>query len=310
LLRYLRGRFIQLAGVVLGVSTALFFVLRLSGDPVMLLVPAEATPEQIEGLRRAMGFADPLLVQYVRFMRHLLVLDFGDSLLFRQPAMKMVLERAPATIELTVAAILLAVVVALPVGIYSATHPGGWSSRLLTLATLLGQSMPGFWLGILLILFFAVGLRLLPSFGNETPSHLILPALTLGAFPMARLMRLTRSGMLEVLSEDYIRTAYAKGLSDRIVFYRHALRNFLIPIVTIIGVDFSTLLGGAVLVESVFSWPGLGLQVVKGALSRDYPIVQATVFCVALMVVLINLAVDVVYLVLDPRIGRERDAAA
>ncbi|TAK29546.1 MAG: ABC transporter permease [Chloroflexota bacterium] len=302
MLHYLARRVVQLIFVLLAVSTVLFFLLRLSGDPAAMLAGQNASVETIAEIRRSLGFDQPLQVQYVRFMGQVLTLNFGDSISTHQGAMSMVLERVPETLKLTIAAFAFAIVVAFPVGIYAAMRRRSFGASLAMVAALLGQSMPMFWLGILLLLIFSVNLHWLPSFGSAEWRHLILPGITLGSLPLAKLVRLTRSGMLEVLGQDYVRTAHAKGLSPRLVLSRHSVRNTLIPIVTIIGVDLGQLLGGAVIVESIFSWPGVGRLMVQSVLGRDYPVVQASVFVVTILAVLINLFVDIIYRALDPRI--------
>jgi ABC-type dipeptide/oligopeptide/nickel transport system permease component len=301
--RYLLGRLVELILVLFGVSTLLFFLLRLSGDPVVILAGPNATPEMRDQMRQELGFNDPLATQYLRFLQGATRLDFGQSLRFRSPAMSEIFQRLPATLELTVAAMLLTVIVAVPAGMYAALWRGRLSGTAVMLTALVGQAMPSFWLGAVLILIFSVRLGWLPSFGSGTPLHVVLPAVTLSAFFMAKLARLTRSGMLEIMHHDYVVTARGKGLSEFLVLRRHILRNMLIPLITVLGLDVGFLMGGAVIVESVFAWPGIGRQLVDAVFTRDYPIVQATVFVVAAMVVLINLAVDIAYRWLDPRVG-------
>lgn len=299
---YLARRVLQLAVVLFGISTILFFVLRATGDPAAMLAGQNATPEAVAQIRRALGFDDPLPIQYARFMGDVVRLRFGDSITTKQDAMGMVAQRIPPTLLLTFAAFALASVVALPVGMYSALRPRTFGSGLATLGAFLGQSVPSFWLGIVLVLVFAVNLRWLPPFGAGEPRHLVLPAVTLAALPLAKLVRLTRSGMLDVLHQDYVRTAHAKGVPARLVLLRHCLRNMLIPIVTVIGVDLGQLLGGAVITETIFSWPGVGRLMVDSVSGRDFPVVQATVFVIAVLVVLINLVIDLLYRQLDPRV--------
>lgn len=300
--RYLIRRSLQLLYVLIGISTALFFLLRLSGDPIVLLVADDATPEQIEGVRRAYGLADPLPLQYARFLWGMARLEFGDSLKFHQPALQMVLTRLPATVELALGATAFVLLVAPGIGILAAVRRHRIEGQLAMVGALIGQSMPSFWLGVLLILVFAVNLGVLPSFGRGDFTHLLLPAITLGAVHTAKIMRLMRSGMLEVLSQDYIRTAKAKGLPGELVIWKHALKNTLIAVVTVLGLEVGQMLGGAVITETIFAWPGIGRQLVQAVLSRDYPLVQATVFLVALMVASLSLIVDLLYRVLDPRI--------
>ena len=305
MMSFLIARIAQMGVVLFGILTLLFFLLRLTGDPLSMLAAPDTPPQQLDHLRHSMGLDQPPVQQYVIFLRHSLVLDFGNSIQYGQPALPLVLARLPATIELTVAAFILAIVVGLPLGVIAAIERRRTVSMLVGMAAGLGQSMPLFWLGLLLILLFGVRLQLLPTFGIGGPDHLILPALTLGAPTLAKTMRLIRSSMLEVLGQDYVRTAKAKGLSRRVVIVRHALRNALIPTVTALGVDFGLLLGGAVLVEQVFAWPGMGRQLTQAVLGRDYPLIEATVFVIGTLILVINLAVDLSYRYLDPRIRLE-----
>jgi peptide/nickel transport system permease protein len=299
---YLARRLVDLCAAVLGVSTIAFLALRLSGDPVALLITEYATEAEIARVRALLGLDQPLWVQYGRFLSDVLRGEFGESLRFIRPAASLVWETLPATVTLAIAAVAIATVVAVPLGILAAVRRGTVLDGLVTILATVGQSMPYFWLGILLILLFAVHLRVLPPFGSGTWRHLILPAVTLSMTPLARTMRLVRSGMVEVLHQDYIRTAWAKGLGRRRVLFRHALQNAAIPVVTILGLDFGTLLGGAVVTETIFAWPGVGRLIVQAIQSRDYPVVQAAVFYLALVFVLINLLVDIAYAYLDPRI--------
>jgi ABC-type dipeptide/oligopeptide/nickel transport system permease component len=299
---YLLRRVGQSLLVLLGVSFVVFFILHLTGDPALILLPPEATAEEIERFRRAMGFDDPVLVQYGRFLAGALRGDFGQSLRHGEPAFGLVVERMAATFELAGAALLIALALAVPAGIVSAVRRNTGLDYFSTVVALLGQSMPTFWLGIMLILVFSVWLNVLPSSGRGTVEHLVLPAVTLGLFTTARITRLTRSGMLEVLGQDYIRTARAKGVGDAPVIWKHALKNAAIPIVTIVGIELGTLLGGSVITETIFAWPGVGRLSVQAIYNRDYPLVQAAVFTLATTFVLLNLVVDVVYTYLDPRI--------
>ncbi|MBI4321788.1 MAG: ABC transporter permease [Chloroflexi bacterium] len=300
--RYLVARLLGAVLVLWGVTTVAFVVLRLSGDPVLLLVPAEATAADIEEMRTVLGLADPIPQQYVRFLGGAVRGDFGNSLWQRQPALPLVLERLPATTILALAALFLAVVVAIPSGIFAATRAGSPLDTLSMLLAVIGQSMPHFWLGLMLLLLFAVQLRWLPATVDNSPRSLVLPAATLGLALMARIARLSRSGMLEVLEQDYIRTARAKGLHERVVLYRHALKNASLAIVTVIGLQLGYLLGGTVIVETVFGWPGIGSLAISAISHRDYPVVQAVVIMSAALLVLLNILVDMVYTWLDPRI--------
>jgi len=284
------------------VSVVVFFLVRLRGDPVSVLAPPTFSTEQIETLRRAWGLDRPLLEQYVTFMRRALTGDFGNSIQYRRPAMELVLERLGWTYLLAGASALIGLVIALPLGVVSAVKRNSWIDVLSTALASLGTAMPSFWLGMMLVLIFSVQLQLLPVFGALEPRAIILPALTLGVGMAARLSRITRSTMLEALGQDYIRTAWSKGLSRRGVVLRHALRNALIPVVTVFGLQFGWLLGGAVVVESVFAWPGLGRLMIESISIRDITIVQAGLFWFALSLMLINLLIDILYTVLDPRI--------
>jgi len=299
---YLLRRGWQSLLVLFGVSVVVFLILHLTGDPALLLLPPDATAEDVARFRRAMGFDDPVAVQYLRFLKGALRGDFGESLRHGEPAMGLVLERLPATLELAGAGLLIALCLAIPAGIVSAVRRNTPVDYISTIVALLGQAMPTFWLGIMLILVFSVRLNWLPSSGRGELEHLVLPAITLGLFTTARITRLTRSGMLEVLEQDYIRTARAKGVSEPPVVWKHALKNASIPIVTIVGIELGTLLGGSVITETIFAWPGVGRLSVQAIFNRDYPVVQAAVFLLASTFVLVNFFVDVVYTYLDPRI--------
>jgi ABC-type dipeptide/oligopeptide/nickel transport system permease component len=299
---YLVRRLVQSVFVLFGVSVVVFLILHLTGDPALLLLPPDASAEDVERFRRQMGFNDPVVVQYLRFLRGALRGNFGESLRHGEPAMALVLERLPATFELAGAGLLIAVSLAIPAGILSAVRRNSPIDYVSTVVALLGQAMPTFWLGIMLILVFSVQLGWLPSSGRGDVEHLILPAVTLGLFTTARITRLTRSGMLEVLGQDYIRTARAKGVGEPPVVWKHALRNASIPIITIVGIELGTLLGGSVITETIFAWPGVGRLSVQAIFNRDYPVVQAAVFILATTFVVVNFLVDVTYTYLDPRI--------
>jgi peptide/nickel transport system permease protein len=288
--------------VLLGVSTVVFFAVRLSGDPASLLAPQGATAEDIQELRHRLGLDAPLPEQYWLFVTHALTGDFGTSVRYQQPAGELVLGALPVTLTLSVAALGLALLVAVPAGIVSAVKRDTIFDAAAMVLTLVGQAMPVFWLGILFILIFAVRLRVLPTGGWGSPSQIVLPALALGAYSMARISRLVRSGMLEVLSQDYIRTARAKGLRERTIIALHALKNAQIPVVTVVGLEFSVLMGGAVVTETIFAIPGLGRLAVASVATRDYAVVQAAVFAAAVIVTGVNFVVDLLYVALDPRI--------
>jgi peptide/nickel transport system permease protein len=299
---YLLRRALQSLLVLFGVSFVVFFILYLTGDPALVLLPPEASAEDVRRFREVMGFNDPFIIQYGRFLAGAVRGNFGQSIRHGEPAFDLVIERMPATFELAGAGLLIALCLAIPAGIISAVRRNTLADYISTVVALLGQSMPTFWLGIMLILVFSVQFNLLPSSGRGGLAHLVLPAITLGLFTTARITRLTRSGMLEVLNQDYIRTARAKGVSNSPIVWKHALKNAAIPIVTIVGIELGTLLGGSVITETIFAWPGVGRLSVQAIYNRDYPVVQAAVFLLATTFVLVNLIVDIVYTYLDPRI--------
>ncbi len=300
---YILKRLWHTVYVAVGISIISFFFIHLSGDPVMLMLPPDASKDEIEELREDLGLNDPIYVQYWRFASRAVQGDLGSSLYFRVPAINLIMERLPASLELAGAAMLIAIVVSIPLGIISAVKRGSLWDVSSMLGALFGLSMPHFWLGIMLILLFSVNLGWLPTSGRGTLAQLIMPALALGLSLMAMFARLTRSVMLEVLSQDYVRTARAKGLKEKIVIGKHALKNALIPLVTVAGMQFGFLLGGTVIIETVFAWPGVGRLVVQAIFSRDYPLVQATVLVLAVLFVLVNLVTDLIYLYLDPQIS-------
>jgi ABC-type dipeptide/oligopeptide/nickel transport system permease component len=301
-LQFLGTRLLRALVAVWLVSTVVFGVMRLSGDPVPLLLPPDAPRSEYARVAAELGLDRPLPVQYVIFLGNTLRGDFGRSLHFRAPAMEVVAGYLPATLELGLTSFAIAVIVAVPVGLLSAVKRNSLVDQSAMAVALVGQSAPTFFLGILFILLFSLKAGWLPTSGRGTLAHLVLPALTLGAFAMASIARLTRSAVLEVLRQDYVRTARAKGLAEWLVVAKHTLKNAAVPIVTITGLQFGGLLGGAVVTETVFAWPGIGRLAIQSIYSRDYPIVQAVVFLSALLFIVINLAVDVVYGLLDPRI--------
>ena len=284
------------------VSTVVFVVMRLSGDPVPLLLPPDAPRSEYARVAKELGTDRPLPVQYGVFLGNALRGDFGRSIHFREPAARVVVGYLPATAELGLTAFALALVIAIPIGLVSAVRRNSLVDQIAMGVALVGQSAPTFFVGILLILVLSLKAGWLPTSGRGDWTHLVLPALTLGAFAMASIARLTRSALLEVLRADYVRTARAKGLRERVVVIKHALRNAAIPIVTITGLQFGTLLGGAVVTETVFAWPGIGRLAIQSIYNRDYPVVQCVVFLSALLFIVINLAVELIYGVLDPRI--------
>jgi peptide/nickel transport system permease protein len=298
---FLVRRLLRFFVVCIGVSLVTFAILHASGDPVALIMP-EAPEADRATLREALGLGDPLPTQFVRFVGNAVRGDFGKSFFYREPAFKLVTERMPTTLALTLFAVVLAVAVAVPVGIYSAVRRDTLMDHAATVVVFLGQSMPVFWIGIMLMLLFAVQWRLLPVSGWNTWASMILPVVTLGAFTTPLFMRIVRSSMLEVINLDYVRTARAKGLSEWLVICRHALRNAALPVVTVIGVQLGLLLGGAVLTETVFAVPGLGRLIVRAIVQLDFPIVQAGVFLIAMVIVTVNFVVDVLYVYLNPTI--------
>jgi len=300
--RFLIRRLLRMIVVIWGVVTVVFIVIRLSGDPIALLVAPGTPPAEIQALRDRMGLNEPIYVQYAIFLRDAAQGDFGTSIRYNQDALSVVIDRIPVTLEIAAAAFTIAVLVAVPIGILSAVKPNSWLDNIAMGLALIGQAVPTFFLGIVLILIFSVRFGWFPTSGLSSPSGIVLPAITLGAFAMASISRLTRSAMLEVLGQDYVRTARAKGLREAAVINRHALRNALVPVVTIMGLQFGGLLGGSVVTETVFSLPGMGRLIVQAIGNRDYPIVQAGVFLIAIAFVGVNLVVDVLYAVIDPRI--------
>jgi len=307
MLVYLLRRLYQATFVLLGVMTIVFFLLHLSGDPTQLLLPLDATAAERAAFRTQMGFDDPLALQFVRYFLQVVQGDLGYSYRHGEPVLGLILERVPATFQLTLASLTLAILVAIPLGVVAAVRHGTATDSAAMTFALLGQATPVYWLGLLLILLFSVKLGWLPSGGRAGPETLILPAFTLAVFSMARIARITRSGMLDVLGQDYIRTARAKGIVERIVVFKYALRNAAIPLITVIGLEFGVLLGGAVITETVFSWPGVGRFAIDSIFARDYPVVQGIVLVLSSVFVIINLAVDILYTYLDPRI---REAGA
>jgi peptide/nickel transport system permease protein len=288
--------------VLIGASFLAFAILFLSGDPTYLMIPENYTRQQIAEFRHQMGFDRPWYVQYGDFFRHAARGDFGVSLRSQLPALPLVLERMPATLELAAVAMLLSVAASLPLGVAAATHRRTLVDTASMVGGLLGQSTPGFWLGLLLILIFGVELRWLPVSGRGGLSHLVLPGVTLAMYSMGRNARVVRAAMLDALGHDYIRTARAKGVPRLNVVYHHALRNALLPIVTLVGLDFGVLLGGAIITETVFAWPGVGRLAINAIYQKDFPIVEAAVVVIAAVFVILNLCVDLAYGYLDPRI--------
>ena len=304
---YAARRLVMLVPVLLGVSLAVFLMLHLTpGDPARMVAGMDATPAQVEEVRHLLGLDRPLAEQYLRYVGRLLQGDAGRSLSTNNRVFAELWPRYLATVELATAAMAVAVVFGLAIGIVSATRQYSWLDNLLSVLALLGLSTPAFWLGLMLILVFSLELRWLPTAGRGGLSHLVLPAVTLGTFAMATVARMTRASMLDVLGQEYIQTARAKGLRARVVLLRHGLKNAMIPVLTVIGLQSGQLIGGAVLTETVFAWPGIGRFLVDAIKTRDFPIVQGGVLLTAVTFVLVNLAVDLLYSVVDPRIRYAR----
>ena len=300
--RFLTYRVVRMLIALWSVVTVVFVVMRLSGDPVPLLLPPDAPIAEMERLRSEMGLDRPIYVQYGVFINQAVRGDFGRSIHFRTSAMTVVWERVPATLELALASFLCAIVVAIPAGIISAVRRGSLIDDIVMGVALVGQAAPTFYIGIMLILTCSLWLGLFPTSGRGDWRNLVLPAVTLGAFAMASIARITRSAVLEILRADYIRTARAKGLSEFWTLAKHTMRNAAIPIITIVGLQLGNLLGGAVVTETIFSWPGIGRLAIQSIYNRDYPVVQSCVFMTAAMFVAVNFLVDVAYGILDPRI--------
>ena len=299
---YVVGRVLQALLSMLVVISIVFVLTRLSGNPVHLLLDVNATQRDFDLLTRHLGLDKPLLVQYGLYVKNIVQGDFGTSVLTRRPVTEHIRERLPATVELGVVAMFLSVAMGVPIGVYSAVRRGGVLDMGARIFAVLGQSLPPFWLGLMLILLFGVILGILPAGGRGGPQHLLLPAFTLGYFTSAAIMRLTRSSMLEVLGTDYIKFARLKGLHEQVVLWKHGLKNALLPVITFAVMLFVQFLGGAVVTETVFAWPGLGRLILESITTRDYPIVQAGVLVLSALYLIGNLCVDVLYSWLNPRI--------
>ncbi len=296
---------LRLVVVTLGILTILFFLLRLSGDPAAVVAGAGATDAQVQQVRVSLGLDDPLLTQYGRFLADTLRLDFGSSLLTGESALRLVLDRMPSTLLLAALTIVVSTLVGIPLGVLAAARHRRTAGRLLSGLAALLQAVPSFLLGILLLLVLSLQLGWLPTYGSGTPAHLVLPVLTLSAFTVARVVRLTRSGMLDALGQDYTRAALARGAGRGRVLWQHALRNALVPLAAFLTIEVAHLISGAVIVESLFAYDGVGRQLVDSIFRRDYPVVQATVFAIAVIVVLVSAAGELLLHRLDPRMRRE-----
>jgi peptide/nickel transport system permease protein len=303
MLRYIQRRLIAAVVTLFGVSIVVFLMMHLlPGDPARVIAGLLASEADVARMRTQLGLDQPLIIQYLTFASNLLHGDLGVSARTSEPVLREVLARLPATMELAVVSTTLAAVLGIVAGVISATRRNSILDFVISALTLFGMSMPVYWLGLMLIILFAVQLQLLPAAGNEGLSSIILPALTLTAFSVALIARMTRSSMLDVLHQDYVRTGRAKGLQERRIIFRHALKNAFIPVLTVVGLQFGTLLGGAVLTESVFGWPGIGQLLLNSIFSRDFPMVQGIVLVFATLFIFLNLAVDLMYAYIDPRI--------
>jgi peptide/nickel transport system permease protein len=300
--RYFLSKLGQSILLLFGVLLLVFFMVRVTGDPASLMISREASPEAVEAFREKMGFNDPILTQFGRFLSGAVVGDFGNSLHFKSPAMQMVMERVPATVQLAGTALLMAAVVGIPLGLVGGFNPGSAVDNLGRGLALLGQSIPNFWLALILILIFAVRLEWFPSFGRDEWKSVVMPAFVLGLPTMGQIVRLARSTVLEIRGEDFIRTAHSKGLEPRTIYVKHVLRNVAIPLVSVIGVQFGYMLGGSIYIETIFSWPGMGQLVEQSVGWRDFPLVQAVAVFTSVAVLALNLLTDVAYAVIDPRI--------
>ena len=299
---YAIRRLMQTVPVLFIIISIVFVLMYVSGDPVMLMLPEDATQEDIAVLREALNLDKPFYIQFVTYLGNVIQGDFGNSFRYNQDALMLVMERLPVTLLLAGTSILVAVVIAVPFGVLSATRKNSILDFFVTAATVLGKAMPNFWLGIMLVLFFGITLQWLPISGSGNFQQLILPAVTLGTSAAAYIARLTRSSMLESMSQDYVRTAKSKGLRSSVVVYKHALKNSMVPIVTIIMLQMGGLVGGALVTEMIFAWPGLGQLLVQSINSRDMSVVQAAICVIAFLVIVINLVTDLFVSILDPRI--------
>ncbi|MBT9258883.1 MAG: ABC transporter permease [Clostridiales bacterium] len=307
---YVIKKLITAIPILVGVTLMVFLILHLTpGDPALVILGQDATPEAVEALREKLGLNDPLPVQYLRYLNNLLHGDLGTSIRTNQPVTRELMTRFPNTVELAFVSLLFATVLGLLTGTIAAVKRGTWIDTVTMTGAVAGVSAPSFWLGLMFMLLFAYYLHWLPASGRGGPlttwagwSHIMLPAITLGLGSAATLARITRSSLLDVMAQDYVRTARAKGLKERLVIYRHALRNALVPVVTIVGLQLGFLLGGAVVTEQIFAWPGIGTQIITAIGNRDFPVVQGAVLLIAVTFVLVNLAVDILYYFVDPRI--------
>jgi peptide/nickel transport system permease protein len=302
MLRYFVNKLALSILLVFGVLALVFFMLRVTGDPAALMMPREATPQQIEAFREKMGFNRPVGVQFWDFLTKAITGDFGNSLHYNTPALPLVVERLPATVQLATVGLLMALFIGVPLGLVGGFNPGSLVDTIGRIFGLLGQCIPNFWLALILILAFAVRLGWFPAFGRDEPKSVILPAFVLGLAVTSQILRMTRSTVLEVRGEDYIRTARSKGLNSRTIYFKHVLRNVSIPLVSLIGVQFCYMLSGSVYIETIFAWPGMGRLLQESIGWRDFPLVQALAVFTSVVVITLNLATDLAYALLVPRI--------
>jgi peptide/nickel transport system permease protein len=300
--RYFLSKLAQSLLLLFGVLFLVFMMVRVTGDPAALMMPRESSPEQIEAFREKMGFNDPLLTQFGRFISRAIVGDFGNSLHFKTPAMPLVVERLPATVQLASAGLLMAMIIGIPIGLVGGFNPGSPTDSFGRFLALMGQSIPNFWLGLMMIIYLGVGLGWFPTFGRDQWNSVVMPAFVLGLPVMGQLVRLTRSAVLEIRGEDFIRTAHSKGLEPKTIYIRHVFRNVAIPLVSVIGVQFGYMLGGSIYIEAIFSWPGMGGLLEQSIGWRDFPLVQAIAVFTSVIVLALNVFTDLAYSIIDPRI--------
>jgi len=299
---YIIRRVSQIIPVIFIITFIIFALVRIAGDPVTLMLSENATDEEIAALEKSMNLDKPLFVQYGYYLKDITQGSFGDSYRYNQDALKIVLEKLPATFELGIVSIIIAIIIAIPLGIWSAVRKNTFIDVFITGASVFGKAMPNFWLSIMLILLFSVQFELFPVSGRGSFMHLILPAFSLATVIAPDIARLTRSSMLEVLNQDYIRTAKSKGLNNLVVIFRHAFRNSLLPVISIVSLQVSAILAGSIITETIFSWPGMGQLLIESIMERDMAIVQAAVFVISIFVIIINLLTDIIYHLVDPRI--------
>lgn len=300
--QYIVKRFLQSLLAILGAATVVFFIIRLSGDPARLMLPPEASEAQVTALRESLGFNRPLIVQYLDYLKDMATGHFGNSLYFKESAFQLVLERMPATLDLAVSAILIAVLVGVAAGIFSAYRKNTFVDHLINIWIFITQSLPVFWVGIVFIMIFANQLHWFPTSGNNGLISLVLPALTLAAYPIAPIARTMRSSLIDVLEQSYMVTNIAQGFSRRSMIMKRGLKNALLPVVTVISLEFGVMIAGAVVTETIFSWPGVGQLIMQAVSNRDFPLVQASILIISILYIMISFITDMIYLWIDPRI--------